>query len=324
MNIYTKTGDSGETSLFGGSRVAKDDLRIWCYGTSDEACSILGVIYAAVAVPRIKEIVRVIQQRIFTMNAELAADESCRESLKDRICKNDIDYLEEIIDDYTRVYGKMTGFSIPGDTVCSSLLHVARTVIRRCERHITTLAREEYVSADVLKYINRLSDALFVLARMEEFEMFVKRVADKVASAVGLNGKEGWFEEICTKLCKAAIKESKKLKVPISFAVVDESGILAYFHREPGAISVSIGIAQNKAYSAVALGMSTGDLAEHAAPSGSLFGINTVDPKLVIFGGGFPLILDGKVVGGIGVSGASVEDDEKIARAAIAVFESEK
>ena len=323
MDIYTKTGDTGETSLFGGSRVSKDNLRLWCYGTSDEACAVLGVIYAAVAIPQIKDIVRVIQQKIFVLNAELAADRSGQERLKDRIGQEDIAFLERLIDEYTQVYGKLTGFSIPGETVCSSLLHVARTIIRRCERYIISLASEEYVSADIIKYINRLSDALFVLAKMEEFEMFVKKVADKVASAIGINSEEGWFEDICTKLCRAAIAESDKLGVRISFAVTDESGTLAYFHRQPGAVSASIGIAQNKAYSAVAMRMPTGELADIAGPGGSLFGINTVDPKLVIFGGGFPLFVEGRLVGAIGISGASVPDDEQIGRAVLTAFESE-
>ena len=171
MDIYTKTGDGGETSLFGGSRVSKDSLRVWCYGTADEACAILGVAYAVAASPRIKEITRIIQRKFFTFNAELAADENGRERLKERIGSEDVAYLEGIIDEYTRDFGKMESFSIPGETMCSALLHVARTVVRRCERHIAALAREEYVSGDVMKYVNRLSDALFVLAEMEASEM---------------------------------------------------------------------------------------------------------------------------------------------------------
>jgi len=321
MNIYTKGGDSGETSLYGGTRISKDSLRVWCYGTVDEADGVLGVVHASTDIPKVKNIVRTIQRKLFVLNVELAADEDKQTDLKERITAEDITYLEGIIDEYTKDFGKMTGFSIPGETVCSAMLHVARTVIRRCERHVVALAKEEYVSKDVLKYINRLSDVLFVLGKMEVFEVFVKRVAGKVSSIAGLKDKDGWFEERCNILCRAAVSESEKLGVPISIAIVDESGALAYFHRMPGAILVSVGIAQNKAYTSASIGLPTGDLAKLAAPGGSLFGINTAEPRYVIFGGGFPLFQDGGLVGAFGISGASVEEDEQIGKAVLNAFE---
>jgi uncharacterized protein GlcG (DUF336 family) len=156
---------------------------------------------------------------------------------------------------------------------------------------------------------------------MEVFEMFVKQVAGKVSSEAGLKDKDGWFEERCNILCRAAVAESEKLGVPISIAIVDESGTMVYFHRMPGAILVSVGIAQNKAYTAASIGLPTGELSELAAPGGSLFGINTADPRYVIFGGGFPLLQDGALVGAFGISGASVADDEQIGRAVLDAFE---
>jgi ATP:cob(I)alamin adenosyltransferase len=321
MNIYTKSGDSGETSLYGGTRITKDSLRVWCYGTVDEADGVLGVVHASTDVPKVKDIVRAIQRKLFVLNVELAADESKQKLLKECITEDDISYLEGIIDEYTNEFGKMTGFSIPGETVCSALLHVARTVIRRCERHVVALAKEEYVSKDVLKYINRLSDVLFVLGKIEVFEGFVKRVAGKISSVAGLKDKDGWFEERCSILCRAAISESEKLGVPISIAIVDESGTLAYFHRMPGAVLVSVGIAQNKAYTSASIGLPTSELSELASPGGSLFGINTADPKYVIFGGGFPLFQEGMLVGAFGISGASVEEDEQIGKAVLEAFE---
>jgi ATP:cob(I)alamin adenosyltransferase len=321
MNIYTKGGDSGETSLYGGTRVSKDSLRVWCYGTVDEADGVLGVIHAHIKIPKIKNIVRAIQRKLFYLSTELAADENMQQTMAKRISAEDIAYLEGVIDEYARDYGKMTGFSVPGETVCSALFHVARTVVRRCERHVVALAKDEYVSQEVLKYINRLSDALFALGKMEVFEMFVKEVAGKVATAAGLKDKDGWFEERCTVLCRAAVAESEKLGIPISLAVVDEAGTLVYFHRMPGAILVSVGIAQNKAYTAASIGLATGELAKLAAPGESLFGINTADPKFVIFGGGFPLHYEGKLVGAFGISGASVAEDEQIGRAVLEAYE---
>jgi cob(I)alamin adenosyltransferase len=172
-----------------------------------------------------------------------------------------------------------------------------------------------------MKYLNRLSDVLFVLAKIEVFEIFVGKVADMVEKITGANTGDGWFEDRCAALYRAAAAESEKIGISISFAVADLSGTLIYFHRQPGAILASVGIAQNKAYTSAAMRMPTGELAKHADPGGTLFGINTVDPKLVIFGGGFPLIKDGSLVGAFGVSGGSVKEDEQIGRAVLAEFE---
>ena len=321
MNIYTKTGDSGETSLYGGSRVSKDSLRLWCYGTMDEASGVLGVIHASTIIPKIKNIVRDIQRKIFVLNSELASDEKALQTLPVRINGDDVTYLEGIIDEYTRDFGRITGFSIPGETVGSALFHVARTVVRRCERHVAALAKEEYVSPDVLKYINRLSDTLFVLGKIEVFEMFVKQVAEKVASAIGINNSDGWTEETCSVLYRAAESESKKLGVPISFAMVDDAGTMIYFYSQPGALLASVGVAQNKAYTSVAMRMSTDELSKITKPGDSLFGLNTADPKIVLFGGGFPLFQEGRLTGAFGVAGGSVAEDVQIGKVVLKSYE---
>ena len=141
--------------------------------------------------------------------------------------------------------------------------------------------------------------------------MFAKRVADTP-----------WSEEKLTLLCRAAESESNKLGLPICLAVVDDAGNLVYFYRQPGALLVSIGIAQNKAYTSAVMRMSTGELAKLTVPGESLFGINTAAPRLAIFGGGFPLLLEGNLVGAIGISGGSVEEDEQIGRAVLEAFNS--
>ena len=321
MSIYTKTGDSGETSLYGGSRVSKDDLRVWCYGTVDEFNSILGVVYAALTIPKLRNIVREVQEKLFILGAELASDDKV--TLKARITAEDTAHLEKIIDSFTKDLDEFTEFTIPGETLCSALFHVARTVVRRCERHVIRLAEKEYVSPEVLKYINRLSDFLFVLAQMEVFEMFVKQVVDKVVTFAGIKTTGIWTEENCAALYRAAAAESAKIGISITFAIADESGTVIYFHSQPGAVLASVPIAQNKAYTSVAMRMPTGDLSKIAAPGGALFGINTADPKLVIFGGGFPLFKDGNLIGAIGISGGSVPEDEQIGKAVLAVFDSQ-
>lgn len=322
MNIYTRTGDSGETSLYGGARVPKDDLRVWCYGTVDEAGSVLGVIHATIAIPELRERVREIQRRLFVVSAQLAADKAAHAKLPQRISEEDIARLEEIIDGYSREFGRMTHFVIPGETPCSALFHVARTVVRRCERYVTALAREQFVCPRVMRYLNRLSDALYVLAKQEIVETFIRKVAGIVMQqAVG--AEQLWSDALCERLYKAAAEEGVRAGTAFSLCIADAGGSPLFFRRQPQAILASVGIAQNKAYTAAAMQKPTGELAALAAPGGSLFGLNTADARIVVFGGGFPLWSGGVLVGAVGVSGGSIEQDERIARAAAAAFEAE-
>lgn len=320
MSLYTKTGDGGETSLYGGTRVRKDDVRVWAYGTIDEANSVLGVIYSVLEFSELKKIVRSIQKKMFVLGARIASDEKGLESLKEGISADDIAYLEEIIDDYTAKYGKSSGFIIPGETKASALFHVARTVVRRAERHVTELASISFVPANDLKYLNRLSDALFVLAKLEIIDSFVKKVAERINEIISQEGESNLTKNLCEKMYDAALDVSKRIGVPVCFAVTDAHGTLIYFRRETGSLLVSVGIAQKKAYTSATLKMPTARLGAMAQPGEPLYGINTADNNLVIFGGGFPLFIEGKIIGAIGVSGGSVEEDEQIGEAAAAVF----
>ena len=141
-NIYTRTGDKGTTGLYGGSRVDKDSLNVDVYGTIDEAISVLGFAYSQVETTEIKEYISHIQKRMFQAGAEFASDQRGMEMLKDKISDADIKYLEDIIDRETELNGPMREFVIPGVNPSSAALHVARTVVRRAERRITTMARE--------------------------------------------------------------------------------------------------------------------------------------------------------------------------------------
>lgn len=320
MNIYTKTGDGGETSLYGGARVGKDDRRVWCYGTVDEANSLLGVIYAALASADLKEAVRLIQKKMFVIGAQLASDERGREKLGEAVSERDVSYLENLIDRYAADSEKSKGFVIPGETKTSALFHVARTVVRRAERHLVELGRHETVPPQILKYLNRLSDALFVMAKAEVTDSFVKEVARRIYS-IAEKGEISMSGKICEKLCEAAFAEGKKIGVPVCFAVADAHGTLLYFNREKGALMVSVGIAQKKAYTSAVMKKATGELAAQSLPGGPIYGINIADPNLVIFGGGFPLYEKGEIVGAIGVSGGTVEEDVVIGEAVLAVFE---
>ncbi|WP_027625705.1 cob(I)yrinic acid a,c-diamide adenosyltransferase [Clostridium lundense] len=167
-NIYTRTGDKGTTALFGGSRVEKDSLKVEAYGTIDEVISNMGIAYSFIEEEELKAELVEIQNKLFVLGAELASDESGIKYLNKLINQSDIDYLEKIIDKYMEKAGPFKGFVTPGKNTQSAMLHVARTVARRAERIIITLSREDKVREEIRKYVNRLSDALYAMARFEE------------------------------------------------------------------------------------------------------------------------------------------------------------
>ncbi len=167
MHVYTRTGDKGETGLFGGSRIGKDSLKVNCYGTIDEANSFLGLAYSTSDNKELKEKIRWIQTKLFIVAAELASDDQGKEMLKSKVSKEEIAILENIIDDYLKIVGEQNFFIIPGDSQVSSMLHIARTIIRRAERNIVELNREEKLREELIGFVNRLSDAIYVMARYE-------------------------------------------------------------------------------------------------------------------------------------------------------------
>lgn len=172
MKIYTKTGDKGTTALFGGTRVAKHHIRIESYGTVDELNSHIGLIRDQEIDTKSKEILVHIQDRLFTLGAILATDpektilKSGKERLNiPRIIEDDIELLEKEMDTMNDSLPAMTHFVLPGGHTTVSYCHIARCVCRRAERLATLLNEQEPIDEQVLKYLNRLSDYLFVLAR---------------------------------------------------------------------------------------------------------------------------------------------------------------
>ncbi|MFW9811904.1 MAG: cob(I)yrinic acid a,c-diamide adenosyltransferase [Candidatus Thorarchaeota archaeon] len=172
--IYTRAGDKGETGLLSGERIAKDDPRVEAYGTVDELGTTLGVAKVH-ASERIATYIHEIQQKLFVINAELAtdanslgADDPLR-SVK-TVTAEDVDFLEKIADELSEELPLLTNFIIPGGTKAAAFLHVSRTVCRRAERRIVQYARDKPVNEELIRYINRLSDLLFVMARYENLE----------------------------------------------------------------------------------------------------------------------------------------------------------
>lgn len=168
MKIYTKTGDNGKTSLYDGTRIDKDDIRVESYGTLDELNSYIGLC-TNYANNEDKEILRSIQVKLFAVSAELATKEEGK--YKTPITDDDVASLEKIIDSYIEKIDKMDAFIVPGTSLISANLHIARTICRKAERRIFSLSKIETVNPFLLKYINRLSDVIYAIARYNESEL---------------------------------------------------------------------------------------------------------------------------------------------------------
>jgi cob(I)alamin adenosyltransferase len=166
MKIYTKTGDAGDTGLFGGPRVSKDAPRIEAYGTVDELNSALGVVRAQLEAGEINDLVARIQHELFDLGAQLATPNPAAHQTA-LVGARHIAALEAAIDRFEAGLEPLKQFILPGGTPAAAGLHLARAVCRRAERRVVTLAHasSEPVAGDILVYLNRLSDLLFVLAR---------------------------------------------------------------------------------------------------------------------------------------------------------------
>ncbi len=163
--IYTRGGDAGETSLGSGDRVKKHDLRVAAYGTSDEANAVIGMARLHTSGETDKMLAR-IQNDLFDLGADLCTPEDGKRSEGAlRIVQEQVDRLEREIDAMNDNLAPLTSFILPGGSPAAAHLHLARTTVRRAERLMTELAASEAINADAIKYMNRLSDHLFQLAR---------------------------------------------------------------------------------------------------------------------------------------------------------------
>ena len=393
-NVYTRTGDKGDTGLFGGSRVPKQSLRVEAYGTVDEANAALGAAKALLPAGQWRRRIHDVQQRLFVLAAELASDPEGAAILANKINTGDITDLEHLIDDCLAVTGPQREFVVPGRDDRSGAFHQARTVVRRAERRVLTLAETEPVRPELIKYLNRLSDAVYSLARLAETwrdEEIERIVRDAVAKVLGTPSKqvepdrdEGAVRVETTRqpknrpnpghhgfdtasspseqagstnftraklaqpdheplgeqsapapsrgrtpvrrfdlaaakrIAERAEARSAELGVPVVIAAADAGGNLMLLHRIEGALLASIEIAINKAWSAVAFQAPTATLGPLATGDGPLPGLaDTNSGRVVLFGGGVPVHVDGELAGAIGISGGTAEQDVDIATCAL-------
>lgn len=166
MKIYTKTGDKGKTSLCDGEKVSKSSLRVCAYGDLDELSSSIGFAIAVIRSRRVKKVLEKVQRDLFILGSHVA---TCKKEAHDVLPKFDlakVEELEAVIDDFSEGLPKLHRFLLPGGTKSACAIHMARTVCRRAERTCVQLSEHQYLYEPVLPYLNRLSDLLFVLARV--------------------------------------------------------------------------------------------------------------------------------------------------------------
>ena len=174
--IYTKTGDKGTTSLVGGTRLDKDHIKIEAYGTVDELNSWMGVIADFEENKDRKNVLKEIQDRLFTIGADLASEPEFKKKTLPILYDSDVELLEKQMDEMNDAMSPIRNFILPGGHQLVSFTHVARTVCRRAERKVISLSKIEETNPKIVIYLNRLSDFLFVLSRKITSELGIEEV----------------------------------------------------------------------------------------------------------------------------------------------------
>ena len=328
--VYTRGGDAGQTSLLGGVRVEKDDPRIEVYGTLDEGTSALGLARATTRHNDICRHIIDIQGELIPIMAEAAyvPGEKALKFEVPRVQPGQVERLERLIDCYNEEWIQTGQFVRPGGAPASAALDMARSIFRRAERRLIGLNRETPVNPHLIKYVNRLSDLLYVLARIDEQRELITMIAANMPPELAANGSgrsqgESAMELTlteCDRMVEAGIRCSQEIGVPMVVSVVDQNGDVIESRRMDDALIVSVTLAPHKAYTAAVVRLPTHELAQASQPGASLFGIDVNLPKLTLVGGGLPLWKDGKLVGAVGASGGSVAQDIAVAQAMVAAY----
>lgn len=239
-----------------------------------------------------------------------------------------VEEMETDIDRIVETLSPMYGFVLPEPPAGAAFLHQARTVARRAERILVGLhIRENKVRSDVIIYLNRISDYLFVLALYEQHEHVVSEAVARTKRLLSIQNREFREKEglnmslslsAAKRLIEDAERKAEEIGVPMVVAVVDVGGNPVALHRMDGSLLASLDIALNKAYTALSLRLPTGDLANLARPGQPLYGIDSTNHgRIVVFGGGLPLFSGHNIIGGIGISGGTVEQDIAVAEWAV-------
>lgn len=349
MNIYTKGGDKGTTSLVHTKNVSKSDDRIQLVGTIDELTSHIGLVKSMLTDPDMIQNLEKIQSTLITLMAGIA-DPYKRDY---RISDEETSFLEAEIDRLEGLFDRPKEFILPGASRLSAETDVARTVARRGERVLAAVSVKFGADNGAKKYMNRLADYLYILARYidaremghskdsasgkEEFadkknlqnrgsimgqqEMPVSEaVIQEVLKRMGIQGKITL--DSAKRLIEAIEQEAQRRGKKAVIAVCGPDGNPIAVHVMDGAFLVSFDVAIKKAYTSVAVKMTTLELSALAQPGGTFYGLDKMDNgKIVIFGGGVPLKVGDTIIGGLGVSGGTGEEDHSLAEYGLSILD---
>ena len=335
MNIYTKNGDGGMTSLVHGPSIPKSDDRIELLGTLDELMSHLGLVKAKWNSEQEKSMLESVQKAL-RLIMDLTEEPHNR---KNRLEEGAVEKLEAEIERLKETLPVREESVLPGANSLSAEVDVARSVARRAERRLSTVSIKFGSDAMAKKYMNRLGDYLYVLARSmeaEETELPEEKPVLKPQKETEMTEKNNaLIEEILRRVNdnrKINLETAKKLTEKIEeearrrgkqavIAVCGPEGNPISVHVMDGAFLVSFDVAMKKAYTSVAVKMSTKELSVLAQPDGTFYGVDKMDGgKIVIFGGGIPLKVDGRIIGGLGISGGTGEEDHSLAEYGLSVL----
>jgi ATP:cob(I)alamin adenosyltransferase len=330
VSIYTKAGDKGYTSLAKIPIIFKSDDRIQLLGNMDELTSNLGIVKANDGREEVKiQIERIQKNLIFIMSG--IADQF---NSKYKFSEEEVIHMEDEINAMENLFSRKKEFILPGSCALSAQIDVARTVARRAERWLNTVDQKFGVDQVAKKYTNRLADYLYMLARYtderheknediainqvpiintEQTNLFKEETAQTITNKLWVVNNRINLEDT-KKLMRMIEEEAKKRGLNVVIAVCNPEGNPIAVHAMDGSFLASFDVAMKKAYTSVAVKMTTKKLGELAIPGGTFYGIDKADQgRLIIFGGGVPLFIGDIIIGGLGISGGTSQEDASLA-----------
>lgn len=300
--IYTRKGDGGYSENAKNYSYQKDNIIFELLGTMDELSSAAGLAKAE-ASSLTGELIEAYQKEFILLNGYIAGGNKFD-------TKSAVERMEALIDAYSKKVTLSNEFTVSGATKAGAYLDVARTIARRAERIAVKANKVFMIKKEDLPYFNRISDLLYILARYEDqaAKPVIKNNTSSQACET-LKNKGILTLKDADALIESVMEKARETGVLAVCAVCDAGGNLVSLKRDDDAYIASVKIAQDKAYTAVSLKMPTYKLENLTKPGEPLYGIQHQDSRIVVFGGGVPLLSGGKIIGGFGVSGGSLEQD---------------
>lgn len=337
MKLYTKSGDAGTTSLMHAKNVVKSDARVHALGSLEELSSHIGLVKNLIREEETQQFLDSIGQILMTIMSGIS------DSLhnKYKVKEDAVHQLEKEMDALQELFEMPTEQVLSGKNSVSAQIDVARAVARRAEREFSQVSVKFGSDVGAKQYLNRLSDYLYVLARyydnqtlLNKKEVFNKKEEHMEDRQISNTTQENLIQQVLLRMGhgRMTLESSKKLIEKIEeeakrrgkqavIAVCGPDGNPIAVHVMDGAFLVSFDVAVKKAYTSVAVKMSTMELSKLAQPGQTFYGVDKMmDGKIVIFGGGVPLTYNGMIIGGLGISGGTGEEDHSLAEYALSVL----